>query len=779
MIYDLSVIIPARNEEFLSNTVEDLLRNIRGNTEIIAVLDGYWPDPPIKDNPKVTLLHFSEAVGQRAGTNYAARISKSKYLVKTDAHCAFDEGFDVKLMDKMQDNFTMVPVMRNLHVFDWVCSKCGDRRYQGNRPTDCPKCDNKTDFHKDIVWIGKANPQCSSYCFDPEPHFQYFREFKSRPEGKGELTETMSLQGSFFMCTREKYHELNLCDEEFGNWGSQGIEVSLRTRLSGGVVVCNHNTWYAHLFRTKGGDFGFPWPASGRQIQGAKKYARDLFFENKWEQQIYPLSKVIKQFWPIPGWSQGDLDKLLQDEMRVDRAGVYSIKNKKNGKVYVGSAIDISRRFGEHLKMFHKGNHENDHLQKSWNKYGEEAFTFDIEFFCKPNDLVSCEQQFIDTYSQNIGWDNMYNINPVAGSSLGRKHTEDSLLKMSQQQSGEGNGFYGKKHSPESIEKMRESHKGKEAWNKGIPWTDDIKEKISNSKIGHTPWNKNLTKETDERVRLYGEKMQGIAVWADRGHPRGMLGKKHSDETKHKISETMSIAAEGRQRNDNGQFVSAAHSDRGIVYYSDNRIEDRLGRMVQQRLLDTGLPIVSVTLKPVEFGDNVVLNLERGYLTMFKQILAGLERIDTELVWLCEHDVLYTPEHFEFTPLCKDRFYYNKNNWQVRQADGHAVFWDCKKVSQCVAYRELFLKHYRERVRKVEEVGFSRRMGFEPGTHGRPERVDDYKSDFFETKIANLDVRHKYNLTSSRWSPDKFRNPCKNWTESHVNKLPGWEDLKL
>ena len=57
MKYDLSVVIPARSEMFLAKTVEDILLNIEGNTEIIVVLDGAWAAPPIKDDPRVTIIH--------------------------------------------------------------------------------------------------------------------------------------------------------------------------------------------------------------------------------------------------------------------------------------------------------------------------------------------------------------------------------------------------------------------------------------------------------------------------------------------------------------------------------------------------------------------------------------------------------------------------------------------------------------------------------------------------------------------------------------------------
>ena len=210
----LDIVLPARNEIFLSRTVEDILSNIRGDTEVIVVLDGEVAQPEPKEQPRLRILRYSESIGQRAATNAAVKMSEAKYIMKTDGHVAMDEGFDVKMMADMQPNWTCVPVMRNLHVFDWTCKKCGNRTYQGTTPTSCPNCDNTTDFERDIVWIAKTNPQSTSYCFDAEPHFQYFGDYKNRDEYKegiknGGLTETMSLQGSCFMLTREKYWELN------------------------------------------------------------------------------------------------------------------------------------------------------------------------------------------------------------------------------------------------------------------------------------------------------------------------------------------------------------------------------------------------------------------------------------------------------------------------------------------------------------------------------------------------------------------------------------------
>lgn len=309
---DLSIVIPARNEIFLGRTIDDIFEHTEMDTEVIAVCDGYWPDPPLEDYNRLTVIHFSSSVGQREAINAGVGISKAKYILKADAHCAFAQGFDRVLLKDIQEDWTIVPLMRNLHAFDWVCEE-GHRRYQGPSGP-CLECGKPTQM--DVVWIAKTSPVSRSYCFDSEPHFQYFAEYSKRPEGQGRLTETMSLQGSCFMMTKERFQKLNVCDPAFGSWGSQGIEVACKTWLSGGRCIVDQDTWYGHMFRTQGGDFGFPYPISGRQVEYAKAHAKDLFFNNKWDGQIYPLSWLVEKFWPVRGWTQADLDQLKDVEQR-------------------------------------------------------------------------------------------------------------------------------------------------------------------------------------------------------------------------------------------------------------------------------------------------------------------------------------------------------------------------------------------------------------------------------------------------------------------------------
>jgi glycosyltransferase involved in cell wall biosynthesis len=521
MNYDLSIIIPARNEEFLNRTVEDICQNKRGKTQVLVGLDGTWPHTPLNNHKDVVVLFYPESIGQRALSNQLVKLSRSKYIMKVDAHCAFDEGFDVKLMDKMEPDITMVPMMRNLHVFNWVCED-GHSRYQ-SPSGPCKECGKPTT--KDIVWIPKRNPQSVAYRFDKTMHFQYWNGWGKKQ--KGDLTETMSIQGSCFMMTKEKYLELDICSEDFHSWGQQGVEVACKTWLSGGRVLVNRTTWYAHMFRTQGGDFSFPYDQPQDAVMANRELSRELFQRNKWEGAKYPFKWLIDKFNP-PDWEP---------------------------------------------------------------------------------------QQ----------------------------------------------------------------------------------------------------------------------------------------------------------------------PTRGVLYYSDNGINMSLSRKVKKHIAKSGLCITSVTLKPTPFGNNFVINEGRGYLTMAKQILCGLENMKEDIVYFCEHDVLYHPNHFQFIPSNRNTFYYNGNYWFLRQKDGFAIHYDASPLSGLVVYREAALTHFRERVKMIQELGDNyrpRHIGFEPFTHNRVKWEFWCPFEIFMPEFPNIDVTHTNNTTWKRWEQKHFIRKPKFWEESTIDKIPGWPNLK-
>jgi len=308
---ELSVIVPGRREEFHARTVSDILANIRGDTEIIAVCDEAWPEPPIPYDKKVIVLHFPTPAGQRGAVNHAARVSRATYIMKLDAHSAVDEGFDVKLMAPYKDgrlgtDVTTIPRMYNLHAFDWECT-CGFRTYQGPKPSPCPRCQGP-DFGKHIVWQPRQSRRTDFARFDGELHFQYWQKYDRRPEAQGDLADVLSSVGACFFMRRDRFWALGGLDETHGSWGQFGTEISCKSWLSGGRQVVNKTTWFSHMFRTRNG-FSFPYQISGNDQERARRYSRDLWRHSKWPLQVRPLSWLIRKFWPVPGWTDEDMAK--------------------------------------------------------------------------------------------------------------------------------------------------------------------------------------------------------------------------------------------------------------------------------------------------------------------------------------------------------------------------------------------------------------------------------------------------------------------------------------
>lgn len=79
------------------------------------------------------------------------------------------------------------------------------------------------------------------------------------------------------------------------------------------------------------------------------------------------------------------------------KSGIYKITNKNNGRYYIGSSVNINNRWNEHKRTLKQNKHDNDFLQKSWNKHGEESFLFEIiEYVLDLDKLLEREQYYLD-----------------------------------------------------------------------------------------------------------------------------------------------------------------------------------------------------------------------------------------------------------------------------------------------------------------------------------------------------------------------------------------------
>jgi group I intron endonuclease len=198
--------------------------------------------------------------------------------------------------------------------------------------------------------------------------------------------------------------------------------------------------------------------------------------------------------------------------------GVYAIKNLITGQHYVGCAVDINRRWCEHKSDLKNNKHDNDYLQRSWNKYTKNNFEFFVVQECEENCIFEYERYYIKMYQSRA--DKMgFNLNdggrdgPARPTEETRKKmsesgkerfTEEVRKEWSERFSGEGNPRYGAIMSEETKNKISVANMGRKAseetklkqskMRKGkkrlVTWTvsEETKRKLSESLKGGIGW---------------------------------------------------------------------------------------------------------------------------------------------------------------------------------------------------------------------------------------------------------------------------------------------------
>lgn len=119
--------------------------------------------------------------------------------------------------------------------------------------------------------------------------------------------------------------------------------------------------------------------------------------------------------------------------------GIYEIRNVENNKVYVGSSLDLNRRFTDHKYLLRKNKHHSPILQRAWNKYGESNFEFSIIEYCSEEEIISREQhwsnmllkadEYLDKNSKFF-IENGYNILPKAMKGFSGRHVKETIIKQ-------------------------------------------------------------------------------------------------------------------------------------------------------------------------------------------------------------------------------------------------------------------------------------------------------------------------------------------------------------
>ena len=226
------------------------------------------------------------------------------------------------------------------------------------------------------------------------------------------------------------------------------------------------------------------------------------------------------------------------------KSGIYIIENILNETKYVGSAINIKKRWYQHKYTLNNGTHDNSYLQRAWNKYGESSFRFRIIEITEPENLISREQHYINSYDT---YKSGYNLTPNAGNTLGFKFTEESKSKMSKKKKGKPSTRKNYKHSDITKKRIGDSNRISQ---KGRQHSEETKEKMSE-------WHKNKTVSEETRKKL-SDWRKGLRVSDKTGtkitnNQKNVL---HEYNKKHRIKQPKIYKPNGNRGTNNGNSIT-------------------------------------------------------------------------------------------------------------------------------------------------------------------------------------------------------------------------------
>lgn len=217
----------------------------------------------------------------------------------------------------------------------------------------------------------------------------------------------------------------------------------------------------------------------------------------------------------------------------TSKSGIYVITNTVNGHYYGGRAYNFKTRWQQHIYDLKNQKHENEPLQRAWNKYGADKFEFAVLEYCEPEKCAICEQVWLD---EHCGKPECYNLSPYAigGALKGNKNAlgnKNRLGKTFSEESRQRMSESGKRRPPISLTTRNKLSASK----KGHPVSEETRHKLSKA-------NKNPSEETRQKI---GAAQKGKSVSEETRRKQSESARKKppvSDETRLK----QSVAAKRR-----------------------------------------------------------------------------------------------------------------------------------------------------------------------------------------------------------------------------------------
>jgi GT2 family glycosyltransferase len=224
----LSVIIPSYRDPYLVPTVNSFLSNseLGSALEVLCILDGYWPEWEIPQDPRVRYVHLGKNRGMRGAINAGVEVARGEFICRSDEHVMVAPGFDKVMTDTCKKNWILTARRYFLDPKQWKLM---------NVPY--------VDYEK-LVIQGE------------EDGIQKFsgQRWKSRDKSNAHkmVDQTMAMQGSCWVMPRQWWKDVigELQTEGYGPLYQDSHEMQFKTWQAGGKLVLCKNTWFAHKHRS-------------------------------------------------------------------------------------------------------------------------------------------------------------------------------------------------------------------------------------------------------------------------------------------------------------------------------------------------------------------------------------------------------------------------------------------------------------------------------------------------------------------------------------------------
>lgn len=218
----LSVVIPSINEQYLQKTVDDVLAKATTKVEVIVVLDGYKP----KSLTKARVIETNRQ-GMRASINTGMAAAKGKYVMKLDEHIMLAKSFDTKLIESYRKGWVAVPRRYRLDPARWEIIQ------DGRPPIDYMRLQVDEGYLHGVEWREQALKRAARM-----------------------VDEVPAMQGSLWFMSKQTWEKNGpMDDKNYGQFANEAQEIGMKAWLSGGGIMVNKKTWYAHWHRNSGYDF--------------------------------------------------------------------------------------------------------------------------------------------------------------------------------------------------------------------------------------------------------------------------------------------------------------------------------------------------------------------------------------------------------------------------------------------------------------------------------------------------------------------------------------------